>query len=190
MATTKPRITITLDQRTYNVLKAISDCGDKTMSGFVSEMLDAAMPTLERMAVTFQAIKTAQAVEKDKFIASLDRAQAALEPAVMQAVGQFDLFLGAIEDAAEGRGAPACGEFPSLPSARPDPRLVTRGSTPLPGALSAVALKAVKPSSRKASSRASAKNQEKPEGCLCTYTPHERQEHKTCPVHSKKRGVK
>lgn len=128
MATSKPRITITLDLKTYNVLKVISECGGKNMSGFVAEMLDAAMPTLERMAVTFQAIKSAQEAERQKFLSSMDRAQTALEPAVMQAVGQFDLFLAAVEDAATGGGAPARGEAHPVVA---NPRPVTRGSTPL-----------------------------------------------------------
>lgn len=145
MATNKPRITITLDPKTYNVLKVISDCGDKTMSGFVAELLDAAMPTLERMAVTFQAIKTAQVAEQQKFLSSMDRAQAALEPSVMQAIGQFDLFLASVEGAVSGRGAPACGE--ALPGAA-DPRLVTRGSTPLPRKNAAASKPAIKASRR------------------------------------------
>ena len=132
MATKKPRITITLNPNTYGVLKVISDCGDKTMSGFVSEMLDAAIPTLERMAATFQAIKNAQDAERQKFLSSIDRAQAALEPAVIQAVGQFDLFLGRIEEAAaavETDGARATPASPPLAASNPRP--VTRGSTPL-----------------------------------------------------------
>ena len=76
MATSKPRITITLNQRTYDVIKSIGDLGNGTMSGFVSEMLDSALPTLERMAVTFQAIQKAQTAERGKFLASMDRAQA------------------------------------------------------------------------------------------------------------------
>lgn len=145
MATNKPRITITLDPKTYNVLKSISDCGDKTMSGFVSEMLDAAMPTLERMAVTFQAIKSAQEAEQQNFLSSMDRAQAALEPAVMQAIGQFDLFLSTVQESVAGGGAPACGESPP---AAADPRLVTRGSTPLLRKNSAASKPAIKASRR------------------------------------------
>jgi hypothetical protein len=155
MATKKPRITITLDQRTYNVLKVISDCGDKTMSGFVSEMLDAAMPTLERMAVTFQAIKTAQAAEQSKFITSLDRAQAALEPAVMQAVGQFDMFLSSVDAAVAGRGAPAPAGRGLPADAAENPRPVTRGSTPLSRKKSAASEPAAKARARAASGRKS-----------------------------------
>ena len=148
MATNKPRITITLNPRTYNVIKVISECGDNTMSGFVSEMLDAAIPTLERMAVTFQNIKKAQHTERSKFIESMDRAQTALEPAVMEAIGQFDLFLGNV-DAAVAGGAPARGEVPA--AAVNNPRPVTRGSTPLKRKTSAATQSTTKARSRAAS---------------------------------------
>jgi hypothetical protein len=162
MATNKPRITVTLGEPTYAVLKSIADLGNGTMSGFVSEMLESALPTLERMAATFQAIKNAQTTERGKFLASMDRAQAALEPAVMEAVGQFDLFLGKIEtavgalpnsaersaDASAERQQPhrvtASGDFS-------DPRPVTRGSTPLKRKKSAASTTTAKARSGKAS---------------------------------------
>ena len=145
MATTKPRITITLNQRTYEVIKAIGELGGQPMSAFVSEMLDSALPTLERMAATFQAVKTAQTAERGKFLSSLDRAQAALEPAVMEAVGQFDLFLATVETAATDYARPA----------DPDPRPVTRGSTPLQRKKSAASTTATKARGRAVSGRKS-----------------------------------
>lgn len=101
MATTKPRITVTLTKRQHDVISAIAKMGGGSMSAFIGEMLESALPTLERMAVTFQKVKQAQEIEREKFLSSMDRAQSALEPIVMQAVGQFDLFLGSIEDAVE-----------------------------------------------------------------------------------------
>ena len=151
MATTKPRITITLNQRTYEVLRAISDLGGKPMSAFVAEMLDSALPTLERMAATFQAIKGAQDTERGRFLASLDRAQAALEPAVMEAVGQFDLFLATVETAVADGGHPG-GEAPAETA---NPRPVTRGSTPLSGKTKTRPTPTTKASSRAASGRKS-----------------------------------
>ena len=151
MATTKPRITITLNQRTYEVLKTIGKLGDQPMSAFVSEMLDSALPTLERMAATFQAIKNAQTTERGKFLESMDRAQAVLEPAVMEAVGQFDLFLATVEDAVADGGR----DEGAAPAATADPRPVTRGSTPLTGKKTAATKTASKASSRAASGRKS-----------------------------------
>ena len=133
MATAKPRITVTLDQHTYDVLKVISECGGQPMSAFVSEMLDSARPTLERMAATFQKIKQAQDAERSRFLESVDEAQAALEPVVMHTLGQFDLFLGAVEKAVEGRGAgSACvaGAPSPLPSAPARSPSTNRGDTP------------------------------------------------------------
>ena len=133
MATTKPRITVTLNERTYNVLKVIGDLGSSTMSGFISEMLDSALPTLERMAVTFQKIKQAQEGERARFLESIDDAQAVLEPVVMETLGQFDLFMGKIDRAIEGRGARdggAAGALPPLPSASVPSPPTNRGDTP------------------------------------------------------------
>ena len=54
MATSKPRITITLNHRQYEVLKAISDCSNQPMSAFISELLEESLPVLERMAESFR----------------------------------------------------------------------------------------------------------------------------------------
>ena len=140
-----------MNQRTYEVLKTIGTLGDQPMSAFVSEMLDSALPTLERMAATFQAIKNAQTTERVKFLESMDRAQAVLEPAVMEAVGQFDLFLATVEDAVADGGR----DEGAAPAATADPRPVTRGSTPLPRKKSAASEPAAKARARAASGRKS-----------------------------------
>ena len=100
MATTKPRITVTLTPRQHEVLKVISDCGGQPMSTFISEMLELSLPTLERMASAFQKIKAAQDIQRKKIVAELDEAQAAIEPIVQATVGQFDLFMAKVEQAA------------------------------------------------------------------------------------------
>lgn len=129
MATTKPRITVTLTKRQHEVISTIAELGGGSMSSFISDMLESALPTLERMAVTFQKVKQAQDQERGRFLESMDRAQAAIEPVVMETIGQFDLFLGRIEeavadateDAPGGRGA--AGTAASAPS-------TNRGATP------------------------------------------------------------
>lgn len=148
MATTKPRITVSLTQRQYDVINTIARLGGGSMSAFIGEMLEAALPTLERMAVTFQKVKQAQDQERGRFLESMDRAQAALEPVVMDAVGQFDLFLANMEEASTGmadapQGAPAA---PAKPTAVPR---TNRGVTPNPS-------KPPKSPSPKPSSRSSA----------------------------------
>ena len=74
------------------------------MSAFIVELLESAFPTIERMAVTFQKVKSAQVAERSRFLESLDRAQAAVEPVVMDAVDQFDLFLTRVEGIVDGGG--------------------------------------------------------------------------------------
>lgn len=133
MATSKPRITVTLTQRQHDVLRSISDNSNQPMSTFISEMLEAALPTLERMAVTFQRVKEAQAAERAKFLDSMDRAQAAIEPVVMTAVGQFDLFLASIEEAV-GAGSTDARERAGVPEPTATHAPATnRGATPRKG---------------------------------------------------------
>ena len=133
MATTKPRITITLNDKSYAVLKAISECSGQPMSTFVTEMLDSARPTLERMAATFQKIKRAQDAERARFLESVDDAQAALEPVVMETLGQFDLFMGRIDRAVDSAAAAGMGlrsgPVPVASAAAPSPS-TNRGDTP------------------------------------------------------------
>ena len=186
MATKNPRITITLTDKTYALLKAISGCTSQPMSTFVTEMLETASPTLERMAVTFQKIKQAQEIERSRFMETLDDAQAAIEPVVMQTLGQFDLFLGKIERAAD---VPASvptrkrgpeGGAAAAPASSPP---TNRGDTPTRRSAS-------KPSNGKASKAVSKKEVlKKSSVCTCTITKHERQENRSCPVHFPK-GLK
>lgn len=131
MATTKPRITVTLTKRQHEVLKMIADCGGNTMSGMLGEFIESAMPTFERMAATFQQIRDVNRKERDRVLEALSDAQTALAPIALAATGQLDMFLGKIEDVAGARGARAASAVPgvSAPAAAPGPR-TNRGVTP------------------------------------------------------------
>lgn len=130
MATTKPRVTVTLTKRQHEVLKVISSCGGSSMSSFISEMLELSLPTLERMAATFQQIKGSQDLQRAKVIEALDEAQSALEPIALAAVGQFDLFLGKVE-AASSMGSPEPAQpARRAPSKATQPPIANRGVTP------------------------------------------------------------
>ena len=97
MATQKPRITVTITPRQHDVLRSISESSGQPMSAFLSEMLEVSMPTLERMATTFQKLKKAQTIERERYLQSMDETQDVLEGVVQQAMGQFDLFMTAID---------------------------------------------------------------------------------------------
>lgn len=131
MATTKPRITVTLTHRQHEVLQTIAACGGSTMSGMLGEFIESAMPTFERMAATFQQVHNANLKERARILEALSDAQEALEPVALAAAGQFDLFLGRAENAvgitARGAGTDTgkvmLAELPSPPT--------NRGVTPI-----------------------------------------------------------
>lgn len=111
MATTKPRITITLSDRQYAAIKAISDNSGQSMSAFLGALLEQSLPVLERMGETFRKIKAAQDDHRARIVSELDLAQSAVEPIVAQALGQFDLFCSRVESAS--LGAPGLTDAPS-----------------------------------------------------------------------------
>lgn len=157
MATNRPRITVTLTDRQYEVLKSISDSTGDSMSSFLSELVELSLPTFERMAVTFAKIKEAQLANRDRLVTAIDEAQRQIEPLALAVAGQFDLFLGEVERSAIGSDvhaksvrAEASGE-PLSPS-------TNRGVTPSKGkGLKAKPVAASKPiSSRKVSAKTKA----------------------------------
>jgi uncharacterized protein (DUF1778 family) len=124
MATSKPRITVTLTQRQHDVLKSISDNSGQSMSAFVNELLAQSMPVLERMAESFRKIKEARDEQKKRIVEELDQAQATMEPILGQVLGQFDLFMARLEgatgaavtDAAAGRAGAVASEARQTPA--------------------------------------------------------------------------
>lgn len=113
------------------------------MSGFISEMLELTMPTLERMAATMQRLKVSQDEEKARIVDALDDAQQAMEPIVAAVVGQFDLFMDRIDTAANAAAAAEVAGGGAV-AAHAQPPSTNRGVTPLP-------IKTLKATPRKAS---------------------------------------
>jgi len=128
MATTKPRITITLTERQHAVLRSLSKSSGQSMSAYVVEFLEVALPTLERMAATMQAVSQARETDIQRVRDQLDEAQRVFEPLAMAVVGQADMFLGKVEQAATGgRRGPADAGAAGSSSPR-----TNRGVTPTP----------------------------------------------------------
>lgn len=134
MSTTKPRITVTLEPRTYEVLSRLSAAGGDSMSALVSQVVEVAVPSLERVVAILERAKTAPKEALAGLSAAIDRAEQQLLPALMEAQGQTDLFVAdalrsvspavvppAVAAKRTRRGVPA-------PASDRDPRLVTRGS--------------------------------------------------------------
>lgn len=145
MATTRPRITITLTERQHELLRSMSKSSGQSMSAFVVEFLEMALPTLERMAVAMQAVSQAKEAQIGRIRDQLDEAQAVFEPLAALAVAQSDLFWGRLEEAAEAGPEAGARPTPGQAARRPKSPPTNRGVTPTPG-------KPVKPKPRAASS--------------------------------------
>lgn len=151
MATTKPRITVTLEPRVYELLRIISQSSSQSMSAFVGDLLASSVPVFERMAVTFQQVAQVSQQQRQQIADAVDDAQRSLEPVMQQVIGQYDIFLeqaGLTPDAGQREGGDAAtrdalqrARVAAAPTARPR---TNRGATnPAP--------KALKPKSGKAS---------------------------------------
>ncbi len=148
MATTKPRINVTLEPHRYALFKRLAALQGVSMSSLVAELLDAVAEPMERVCVVLEAAAKAPGDLKTGLRAAVDRAEASLMPAALNAIDQFDRCRGDIGDVIEAAGAPGStceAGAPGVPAADLDPRLVTRGSTPLPKTKAAAARKTAKP---------------------------------------------
>jgi len=193
MATTKPRITITMESHRHELLRRLSELTGQSMSSIVLDMIETVAPVLERVAVALESAKRAQQGVKENLRRVAEESEQAFLPHVEAAMGQLDIFLtqvtqmaeesahaqGAPGEPGDGRGAAAPGSA-GAPPAESDPRPVITGVRSDSKGASAGQRVVSNPRQRKASSD---ERGEKPPGCLCTYTKHERQEHRDCPVH-------
>jgi len=140
MPTIKPRITVTLSERQHAVLRSLSKNSGQSMSAYICEFLELALPTLERMAATMQALAQSRDGEMQRVREQLDEAQRVFEPVAMAVVAQADMFLERVELAAGAGGAGAT----NVPAAGASPPPTNRGVTPTPA-------KPLKPKPRAAS---------------------------------------
>lgn len=114
MPTSKPRITITLTDHQYALLRMISDAGGQSMSGIVSEFMAVAQPTLERMATAFQQLKQDRESDHQRIIEMFSELQSGRENSTPSSLkplapcaplGQMGLALGGGVDAIQYRAS-------------------------------------------------------------------------------------
>jgi hypothetical protein len=79
MPTSKPRITVTLTEEQYAILRQISAAGGQSMSGIISEFMLMAQPVLERMAVEFQQLKQQRETDRQLVVEMLSKLHAERE---------------------------------------------------------------------------------------------------------------
>jgi hypothetical protein len=131
MSTTKPRITVTLEPRVYEVLSRLSAVGGDSMSSLVAQFVTVSLPSLERLVVVLERAAAAPQEARAGLAAAVERAERTLLPALMQAQDMGDLFLSDISEASTRVEVPAPAQRGRAvtPASKPkDPRLVTRGS--------------------------------------------------------------
>lgn len=136
MATTKPRITISLTPRQHEVLSTMSKHSGKPMSSTISELVEASLPVFERMALAFQRIDGVHTAHRQKMTKVLGAGQSKMENLLSGLIGQFDMFVTDVEDVAAEVGGATAGAStskqrkPQKTTAAPKtPGVVTRGST-------------------------------------------------------------
>lgn len=93
MATTKPRITITLTEKQHQLLKTISDASGNSMSYLVTDLIEASEPILQRTASTFSHLKVLNDENKRKIKEAMENAQNVIEPMALNALQQMDCFI-------------------------------------------------------------------------------------------------
>jgi hypothetical protein len=106
MPTTKPRITVTLTDHQHEVLSRMSGLSRTSMSAIVVDMLDTALPMLERVVSMMQAAADAPQQVREGMVASFERAERDLLPQLNGMMGQLEMLL-------------APGGVPALAGARP-----------------------------------------------------------------------
>lgn len=115
MATTKPRITVTLEPDDYAIIRALSDMNGESMSSILAGLATATRPVLSRVVEAGRAFEALSAQRQDAARDLLGDANAVIEPQLQSL--QRDV-LSLMDD------------FNDALVIDPDPRPVTRGSRP------------------------------------------------------------
>lgn len=128
MPTTKPRITITLSQHQHDLLGAMANAQKVSMSSIVVELLDTAVPVLERVMDLINAAKRAPKEALDELKRSLDRAEHNVLGMQEEAIGQLDLLVKEAGGMGEARsGTPVTAASKARRSGSKKPPTSNRG---------------------------------------------------------------
>lgn len=96
MPTANPRIQLTLRPERHDLLKRLAALQGVSMAAVVSDILDPAYPVLERVCVVLEAAERAKESSRDGMREAMAKAEAELMPHLVQAVDQFDMFMGEV----------------------------------------------------------------------------------------------
>lgn len=127
MPTAKPRITITLSERQHELLNGMAKAQKVSMSSIVVELLDTAVPVLERVMEMITAAKNAPKEALEELRRSLDRAEGEVLGMQDAALGQLDLLVREAEVAGSVRKRIPATSASSKPSKKGRPLPTNRG---------------------------------------------------------------
>lgn len=112
MATTKPRVAVTLDEHTHSVIARLAELQGRSRGSVIAELLDEVAPTLGRTVALLEAAASAPEQVKAGLRAVVEGVHQDLVAAAGDGIGQMDMLLALIE-----------GE-----KVEANPHVVTRGS--------------------------------------------------------------
>lgn len=128
MATDKPRITISLTQDQYDIVKRLSTLQGIPMARVVTDLVAEVAPVLEKVVEALSIAARAQENVKVNLRRVVDQAEQDFRPIVSQVLNQFDMFAGELEGLVrEAGGAPQVGAAATGGGDAPDPRHVITG---------------------------------------------------------------
>lgn len=121
MATTKPRITITLAQEQYDVLARLAKLQKAPMAAIVSDLVGEVTPILERVADSLEIAMKASDSVRANLRRSAEEAEEELRPIAAQVLNQFDLFSAEMKRLVEPEGGTAGPALAGVGAAVGDP---------------------------------------------------------------------
>jgi pilus assembly protein TadC len=93
MPTIKPRVQVTLEPSTHEVIERLANLQGKTRGGVISEMLDSIVPAITRTVTLLEAAAAAPESLKDNLRAAVEGAQADLADASGDSSKQLDILM-------------------------------------------------------------------------------------------------
>lgn len=97
MATTKPRITISLTPEQYEIVRRLSVLQKAPMSRIITDFFGEVAPILANVADTLEAAQRASSDARAKFVRAAEVANDELRPLAEAVKNQFDMFAGELE---------------------------------------------------------------------------------------------
>lgn len=118
MATTKPRITITLEPEVYDLFKGLSEAQGRPMARIISELLTEVSPPLQRTLSLLMAAKQAPKQVLEQLAANFEMAERDVKGMFGESMVQLDALLG---DLQRGLETGDLGGHPTKEDARENP---------------------------------------------------------------------